>query len=271
MLLYQSEKSLEILVEKDSKSRSIALPSIAHEEMIPLSERQGLKCFYATSKTKIKHSDYQWLDLLAIEEFDGSDGAIVCEALGKLWGLFDEGHLTIPSLFKKGHFKKEEITFYGGTFNPWHEGHSECLRKCPAKNIVIVPDSSPWKDRSLARCYYKSYLEICRKFEKTNYSIFPGFFGLEQPNPTSHWIRRLVSTDCSFLMGDDNYKALFKWIDIEELLLNLSNIYVLSRDHSLESLEAVTVQAKEHNPLLNVIFLGDHEFKSLSSTKLRRR
>ena len=43
--------------------------------------------------------------------------------------------------------KREELIFFGGSFNPWHAGHSNCLRLMdPHKTIIVVPDHNPFKE-----------------------------------------------------------------------------------------------------------------------------
>ena len=41
---------------------------------------------------------------------------------------------------------EDEIIFFGGSFNPWHKGHTECIKLLPQGiPIVILPDNNPFK------------------------------------------------------------------------------------------------------------------------------
>ena len=267
VLLHLDSRVLRVLVSKENGLFS--LPSLELENTTLLSPRENSQTQMLVVQRAALYDNLIWADISSIPCFKGSDGAVVCEAIGKLWNLEDNSVVELPDFICKKNFNYESITFYGGSFNPWHEGHDECLKKCPSSNIVIVPDSSPWKKNTFNKCYFKEFMSLCFRLKETPYSIFPGFFGLEQSNPTSCWITGVTAQRISFLMGDDNFKSIFSWKEPRVFLNALSDIYILSRNYKTSELEDVAKEVTSFNSNLSIHYLGDHEFMEMSSTKLR--
>jgi nicotinate-nucleotide adenylyltransferase len=173
-----------------------------------------------------------------------------------------------------GEFLKNEInnsvTFFGGTFNPIHQGHLECLKLCPEKNIVMVLDRNPQKEiRSID--YFVELKSILKAVEKTNCHIYPGFWLEEKKNPTNEWIMKVTIPEVNLLMGDDSFINFFNWINPEVILKRVSKIYVVPRNHQLLHLGLVRDRCLSVNPNLEVIFLSQHQYQNLSSTDLRAK
>jgi nicotinate-nucleotide adenylyltransferase len=252
------------------KDDEFSLPDLEIEQIIPLSARKEHKTFYKVLDEQEDFKGYEWVSILEIKKFTGQDGAIFCEALGKLWPLFQDKSYPIPEIFLKNTFSKESSIFYGGTFNPWHEGHSECLKKCSHKSIVIVPDSNPWKKNHFDQCYFESYKNICEKFKDTSYSVYPGFYGLENSNPTIDWLPKALVKKKSLLMGDDNFIKIFKWKSATALISELDSIHVLARDYPKVEFDKTREEVTLVNSEINIIYLGEHDFMNLSSTNLRK-
>lgn len=167
------------------------------------------------------------------------------------------------------------VIYYGGTFNPWHQGHDSCLQLATGKGpIIVIPDNNPQKNLSETRT---SLEEIKQKLSQIDGDLFlfDEFFSLSEKTPTSHWIARL-KTDFpqkkhNLLMGHDSFVGLDTWIDYKDLVSNLNAIYVVSRlDDKEQTLQKIKCY-KAINPLLEIIELGNHPFEHLSSTKLRKR
>ena len=138
-----------------------------------------------------------WYFLDEVETLGFNHGAILCEAIGGLWGhmptKFDmKLKLSLPTPYGPDKVKWfESVAFFGGSFNPWHEGHQACLDLCPNQNIVIIPDSNPWKVDHLSqshRCFWHEFRSLADKFSNGPYAVFPGFFGSEKGNPTFDWV-----------------------------------------------------------------------------------
>lgn len=172
---------------------------------------------------------------------------------------------------------EDELIFFGGSFNPWHDGHSSCIRLMPKnKKIIVVPDHSPFKEITMNSQKGSSISEIkehLKSFKHTTY-LFEDFFYANKKNPTYSWIKLLKDKypqkKLSLLMGFDSFMALDRWTNASGLLNSLNTIYVASRmdDESIKEEQLVTLH--NINPNLDVIFLGGHPFEELSSTYIRK-
>lgn len=169
-----------------------------------------------------------------------------------------------------------EWVFYGGTFNPWHQGHQACLNLLPSDKVCFVlPDRSPFK-AIITNDPTVTILELSSriKFGKRQYLV-PTFLLDQIKNPTVEWIERLrrehPEKKLSLLVGFDSFLALPTWTRSEDLLRAVSVIYVVSRMENEQLREKVKAGLLKISPDLQVVFLGRHEHEGLSSTKLRSR
>jgi len=162
-----------------------------------------------------------------------------------------------------------EVTFFGGTFNPIHEGHMACLRLCPSDHIIILPDRNPHKELRNFNPL-DEFIDLVQLFKDGPYSIYPGFWAKETPNPTSDWFNKVLIKKRNLLMGDDSFIGLKTWGQFENILKGMSTLYVAPRKHSEEKLQQCASEYKNIHPDLAIVFLSDHEFKHLSSTEIRK-
>lgn len=258
----------ELQILTNSGESGDTLPREYKHEATPLSSRQGLQAYYAVVKD-YHCENFNFKSILEIDHFEPFVGAVVCEALGELWPLFKKSEYDLPKIFVKDSYTLEEGTFYGGSFNPWHEGHDECLKRSLSQNIIIVPDRNPWKENQEQKCFFKSLKEILLRFENTPYSVFPGFYGKESSNPTVSWIGKTLIKKRGLLMGDDNFCQIFKWQNSQDLLAMLSKIEVLNRNHTLEEVTKIESEILKNHSTISIDLLGDHPHMDLSSTRLR--
>jgi nicotinate-nucleotide adenylyltransferase len=163
---------------------------------------------------------------------------------------------------------KDTVTFFGGSFQPFHQGHRACLDLCSEKNIVLILDRNPQKE---ARDFlpYDEYLKITCELKNTSYFIYPSFWGSRQQNPTCSWLPIVKIAEKNLLMGDDTFMNFLSWQSPEKVIKALTKLYVVPRIYSLEECGLQEMKLLKINPKLKVIFLEDHPFKELSSTKLR--
>jgi len=190
----------------------------------------------------------------------------------------------------------KEVTFYGGSFNPWHKGHSSCLKTfyqtSPESFVCVYLDVNPlkvdssawWKDIFLWQQYLECQETLKDQFEeqyrKKLLVIYPGGKGEEAGIPTIKWMRHFVnysslhslSKTQSLLLGADSFLSLDRWVEAEELYSLLTSIWVAQR---LEPLESLSFQRdKIHHTIrgnhLKINFLAHHPFEDVSSTKLRK-
>lgn len=169
-----------------------------------------------------------------------------------------------------------EWVFFGGTFDPWHQGHQSCIDLLPEEKVcLILPDRNPQKDLRQINPVI-TVLEISRQARfKKNQFLVPTFLFDEKTNPTIEWIRDFKKDfpkdKISLLMGFDSFKNLPTWIQSEELLSIIHCIFVVSR---LES-EIQKKEALEKNKIINknleIIFLGRHDYEEMSSTEIRKK
>lgn len=242
-----------------------------HAYILPLSHLEGEELELGDSV-----SEGRWFLLMEIEELAFDHGAILCEALGMLWKRMPQfqkklEYLELGHPFKKFEIK-DAITFFPGTFNPWHEGHSSCLQLVNYPELIVIPDVNPWKKNNSVLCVWKKYLEICQKLSDTPYSVFPGFIGSENSNPTVDWLPLVDCPEKSIVMGDDNFFQLDSWKDWKKLVSDLSVIYVVSRVSTgpeEERMTRIKNILKNANKKLKVIYLADNKAKNISSSEIR--
>lgn len=182
-------------------------------------------------------------------------------------GAHDQSGLS--TLFLK-HPIKESVTFFGGSFNPFHQGHRACLDLCPEKNILIVPDRNPFKPTSDAENVFSDFVALAESLKDTPYSLYPGFLGKLGPNPTSSWLPKVKIAEKNFLMGDDSYMSLLKWNNPEVIIKALTKLYVVPRQYSREDYLKQELEILKWNPALEVHYLADHPYKNLASSELRK-
>jgi nicotinate-nucleotide adenylyltransferase len=175
----------------------------------------------------------------------------------------------LPQLFLKSPIN-ESVTFFGGSFNPFHQGHRACLDLCPEKNILIVPDCNPFKQNERTDSnIYTEFLELAESLKNTPYSIYPGFLALNRSNPTSSWLPLVQIKEKNFLMGDDSYMSILTWHNPEKLLMALTKLYIVPRSFHSSDYSKQENLLKSINPNIVIHYLTEHPYQNISSTKLR--
>jgi nicotinate-nucleotide adenylyltransferase len=213
-----------------------------------------------------------WIKLTELEKLAFDHGAILCEAVACLWKEMphskSELAVDLPTLFQQNW--QNHHCFYGGTFNPWHEGHSECVGQVEAlgESITVLPDSNPLKELREGECFWTLYKAIAQKFAGTKHSVYPGFLGMEKVNPTAHWVSR-QSWDIHFIFGDDNLFIIEKWIDYSAFLQSIKKLYIIPREFSISEIEQRVEKLSLDFEDLEFVILDEHRHQEVSSTKLR--
>lgn len=165
---------------------------------------------------------------------------------------------------------KDNVTFFGGSFNPFHEGHRACLDLCPEKNILIVPDRNPFKEVSKNEYIFDEFVKLAKLLKDTSYSLYPGFLVKTESNPTSSWLPFVKIPEKNFLMGDDSFMDLLKWKNPEVIMKSLTKLYVVPRKFTKTDYVKIEKELLKMNPKLEVHYLEEHPYMNISSTKLRK-
>lgn len=169
---------------------------------------------------------------------------------------------------------QEEWVFYGGSFQPWHQGHQNCLNLLPQdKTCIIIPDINPQKDKVEFELVSR-ILEISSKCRLRDHQyLCPTFLSQNRKNPSINWIEKIQelvpNKKISLLMGFDSIYSIHTWVRSEELLKKIFAIYIASRMESDEMQKEISEKILKINPNLKIIFLGRHDEEQLSSSKLR--
>ena len=216
----------------------------------------------------------EWCDIYKLEDLSQLDQLNLLIGLGDFFQF-----MPVMSSTPKGHLKKDilkheikgSVTFFGGSFFPFHLGHMSCLELCPEKNIVLVLDCNPHKEQMDKMNPFDDFMHLCQTLAETPYAIYPGFFGRNKPNPTSNWLPKVNILEKNFLMGDDSFMNLLKWHEPATLLNALTKLYVVPREYSVEGYDSQIEEVLKLNPKLQIIILPDHPYKNLSSTKIRNQ
>jgi nicotinate-nucleotide adenylyltransferase len=173
--------------------------------------------------------------------------------------------------------QQEELVFFGGSFNPWHAGHSSCLELMnPEKAIIVIPDHNPFKEfihTDDKVTSVEQMQENIKMINNKNIFLYDDFFNNNNKNPTHIWISELKkekpNIKLSLLMGFDTFMGIDKWIEAKQLLKQLYCLYVASRLDNPELKTRQNAILQEIAPI-QIEFLGHHPFEELSSTKLRK-
>lgn len=170
---------------------------------------------------------------------------------------------------------KEEIVFFAGSFNPWHQGHQACIDLLAIdKNLIIIPDHNPFKDDLIEnkKFFDIELLENIIQNRSKTY-LYDGFFLQNKKNPSYKWIQELrkefASMKISLLMGFDSFSTILKWTKASLLLKNINIIYIVSRLEINLEIENQKQEVLKVNDKLYIFHLGRHAFEEVSSTKIR--
>jgi len=218
----------------------------------------------------------RWFKMTEISELAFDHGSILCEVLAKFWKImpsYEPKLETISTPFET-YENRDKVTFFGGSFNPWHQGHSSCVELFKEKeNLVVVPDQNPQKELDPLGegfCYFKLFLSICKQMSSYKVMVYPGFIGIEYKNPTASWLPRVKVKEKSLLLGADSFMNLDSWINSSVLLRSLHTLFVVPRYVEEEKIELQKNKILSSYPNIEINILPHHPFESLSSSLLRK-
>lgn len=215
-----------------------------------------------------------WLNLIYMDFETMEFQKDFLTGLSHLWPYLSDYNKSEKS------YPLERMTFYGGSFMPWHDGHSTCVERVREKSpLLVMPDKNPFKETISSNAPLKEYIKLCLKLKaELNLGskwIYPGFMLLDDGNPTASWVRKLKQNypelEVSLAMGFDSAEEIHNWINAQDLLRRINGIYILSREESSDDRLKIETELKAINPDLIIDFLGHHKFEKLSSTAIRNK
>lgn len=173
--------------------------------------------------------------------------------------------------------EKYPLTFFSGSFNPWHQGHEECLRQVYTleKNIVVMPDYSPWKENIIDKPI-DELLKLANHLRKKflNINLYPCIWAQDRRNPTSDFVEKINwDSGIHWIMGEDTFSGLLRWSRSDLFLSKIKKIYICPRSLSAQmrsEFEQTKSELTKKYKNLELIMLSHHEFEDLSSTLLRK-
>lgn len=242
--------------------------------LYPIEFRQSLEVRLDNSNLGPEHEDV-WVDIFKLEDLSFLDQLNLLIALGDFFTFMPQCSSRPNGEIKSEILKHEirdRVTFFAGTFFPFHQGHMSCLDLCPEENIIVVLDCNPEKEEIGEESNpFFYFLELCQKLKPTRFSIYPGFLGRNRPNPTSRWLPNVKISEKNFIMGDDLFMRILNWERPEIFINSLSKLYVVPRIYSMSNYQYQIEALRKINPNLQVIVLPDHPNKHFSSTELKKK
>ncbi len=183
---------------------------------------------------------------------------------------------SFPWFQRQGILPSEAVTFFGGSFNPWHEGHSECVRLYQeSAPLIVIPDYNPQKELVRHSSIEAFYQELLAVSGLPATQVYPGMLLKQTKNPTFFWVQemkeRYPQLEINLLMGADSFKNLSTWVEIRKLLSLLSTIFVTPRLESDDVIKKSCDFAQTIAPDLKVIIFPRHAFEHVSSTEIRQK
>lgn len=225
------------------------------------------------SEKTFSHHEGEWVRLSELTHLDVPSAQSLCGFLGNFWkfagGAYS--HIKLPEFLDSAGLQSEMkyLTFYGGSFNPWHLGHRECVEQGQGKNLLVYPDLNPHKSSEQKKNPWSVVKDLVEKLQGLKYSLFPGFLEGGESNPTVNWVEKIEVGQIDFLMGDDQFLNLSKWTRYQDLLKKISKILVVPRELNPEQLQIKREEFIKEFPSLEIEILKAHPYQHLSSTNLR--
>lgn len=183
---------------------------------------------------------------------------------------------SFPWFHPQGILPFKAVTFFGGSFNPWHEGHSECVRlyQNPAP-LIVVPDYNPQKELVQHSSLEAFYQHLLAASGLPASQVYPGMLLKQTKNPTIFWVQemkeRYPDLEINLLMGADSFKNLSTWVEIRKLLSFLSTIFVTPRLETDDVIKKSCDFVQANAPQVTVEILPRHLFEHVSSTEIRKK
>ncbi len=156
---------------------------------------------------------------------------------------------------KRNHFRNPDLIVFGGTFDPPHRGHIDCikaaLRRYPTTKILVIPAFSPplvegapladGQTLKMPELSYEQRLDLvdqCLRYEFSGADVHLSNLESRLPVPsyTQETLRVLQTQHphirLALLVGEDQLEAFPRWKNPVEIL-KLADLLVVRRRHKL--------------------------------------
>lgn len=131
---------------------------------------------------------------------------------------------------------------YGGTFNPVHKGHYNCLRSVlesvELDRVIVLPDRIPPHKSSEGLVSGKDRLNMCELAFKGLEKVTVSDWELKQRGKSysvitlRHFHRKYPDDKLYFIMGSDMLLSFESWYEYKEIL-GLASLVCVSRENSI--------------------------------------
>ena len=198
---------------------------------------------------------------------------LCCRIISSFWPLFDPAlfEKALPPFLSPPESLGGEVVFFGGTFNPWHEGHSHCVEAADVAPLIVAPDNNPLKPGGGPPPFDLLSSIPEGLFDNPHRKLYLGFLGDDKPNPTAGWVSKLRRTKVSLLVGDDSFMGMDTWRDAEVLLTHLHRLIVVPRLVEDEDFEEQRLKLLGINGHLVIERRTHHPFEAVASADRRSR
>lgn len=171
------------------------------------------------------------------------------------------------------------IAIYGGTFNPVHKGHINCIdavmRYVRLDKVIVLPDRIPPHKSSIGLAGGKDRLEMCRlAFEKIK-NVEVSDWELKQNKKSysvvalRHFHRQYPKDKLYFIMGSDMLMGFECWYEYKEIL-RLAALLCVSREKKDTIQKLQTHANKIMKECGGQIIIVSAEPFEISSTQIRK-
>lgn len=171
-----------------------------------------------------------------------------------------------------------KTALYGGTFNPVHKGHFNCLKavldSVDLDRVIVLPDRIPPHKASDGLVSGKDRMNMCRLAFEGLDKVSISDWELKQKGKSysvitlRHFHKKYPSDKLFFIMGSDMLLSFEQWFEYKEIL-KLASLVCVSRENAVtqNDLKAHAQRLMKENGG-EIIIVNTKPFE-VSSTQIR--
>ena len=169
---------------------------------------------------------------------------------------------------KKSYDKSRVSAHNLGQIGGKQAGATEACSQHVARSDSVADSQDGLKCEHLLRPF-EHFQQLAHELEDTPHSVYPGFLGLAEGNPTADWIDKVCVPKLYLLMGDDNFLQFHNWQNYQHILQHLRGLLVCPRLGAKSELGTQAGRLRKIKPELEIEFLPRHQWEDLSSREIR--